>query len=286
MLVSILVIIIIHSILKIISDSLGNSSTGQITYFIQFILIVTILMKAFGESLAYINKTVKYMTEFSFLIIPYMISIIAATGNIASASSIQTIILFFISFIGDFIVNIVIPILVLSTTIGIISNLSDKINIGKLSKYLKSGIVWCLSIVLTVFTAVLSLESTLSKGVDQVSVKATKAAVSGFVPVVGKILGDTVETVLGCAGIIKNTIGVIGVICIIGICILPIIRVGVLTITYYLTSGLCEVIADKKIVNILEQMGDTFKILFGIVTALCILMIIGITIVMKVNISS
>ena len=97
---------------------------------------------------------------------------------------------------------------------------------------------------------------------------------------------DTVETVLGCAGILKNTVGFIGIIGVIGICIVPIIRVGVLTVTYYLASGLCEVVADKKIVNILEQMGDSFKILFAIITSMSLMMIIGVTIIMKISLGT
>lgn len=49
---------------------------------------------------------------------------------------------------------------------------------------------------------------------------------------------------------------------------------------------MCEVIADKKIVNILEQMGDTFKILFGIMVSISLMMIIGITIIMKISIGN
>jgi len=50
--------------------------------------------------------------------------------------------------------------------------------------------------VLTLFVGVLSLEGTLSSSVDGITAKTTKAAVSNFIPIVGKILGDAVDTVL------------------------------------------------------------------------------------------
>ena len=215
-----------------------------------------------------------------------LISIVTVTGNITSGTFIQSIILFSITLIGKVIIDIIFPILIVSTVLGIISNLSDKISTEKLAKYIKSTITWLLCIILTIFTGLLTLETSLTKGVDQVSAKATKAAISSFVPVVGKILGDTVETVLGCAGILKNTIGFIGIVGVIGICIIPVIRIGVLTLTYYLASSLCEVIADKKIVKIIEQMGDTFKILFGIISSMSLMMIIGITVIIKISIGT
>ncbi|MBR3152767.1 MAG: stage III sporulation protein AE [Clostridia bacterium] len=283
---TVMVIIIIHSILKNISESLGNESTGKIAYFIQFILIIIILMKSYNEIIIYIKETISLLTDFTYILIPILISLIISTGYVTSGLVMQSIILFSITFISKTIINFIFPILVVSTVLGIISNISDRFNVQKLAKYFKSSIVWILCIVLTIFTGILSLETSLSQGVDQVSAKATKSAVSSFVPVVGKILGDTVETVLGCAGILKNTVGFIGIIGVIGICIVPIIRVGVLTVTYYLASGLCEVVADKKIVNILEQMGDSFKILFAIITSMSLMMIIGVTIIMKISLGT
>lgn len=286
MLGTILVIIVIHSILKSVVESLGNEDTGKIAYFVQFILIVVILMKSYSEILKNINETITMLTDFTYILMPLLITIMTATGNFVSGGVIQPLILFAITFIGKFIVSIIFPILIVSTVLGIVSNLSDKIQVEKLSKYFKSTIVWVLCIVLTIFTGILSLETSLTKGVDQISAKTTKAAISSFVPVVGKILGDTVETVFGCAGIIKNAVGFVGVIGVVSICILPVIRVGILTLTYYLASGFCEIIADKKIVNILEQMGDTFKILFGILTSISLMMIIAISIMMKISVGT
>lgn len=78
---------------------------------------------------------------------------------------------------------------------GIVSNISDKIQIGKLSKFFKSGITWFLGFVITIFVAVVSLEGSLTSSVDGITAKGVKA-VSGFIPVVGKALGDSVDMVL------------------------------------------------------------------------------------------
>ena len=77
----------------------------------------------------------------------------------------------------------------------------------------------------------MSLEGTLSSSVDGLTAKTTKAVVSSAIPVVGKILGDAVDTVLGCGIILKNAIGVVGVIIVLGICVMPIIKLSVLTLS-------------------------------------------------------
>ena len=179
--------------------------------------------------------------------------------------------------------NILLPITLISTALGIVSKISDKFQIDKISKFFKSSVIWILGIALTLFVGVLSIEGTLSSNVDGVTVKTAKAAVSSLIPVVGKILGDAVESVMGCASILKSAVGIVGVIVIIGICVLPIIKLTILTITYHLAAAACQPVADNKIVSLLSQMGDTFKVLLAIMFSVSVLLMIGITLVLKIS---
>ena len=196
---------------------------------------------------------------------------------------IEPIILFMINFIGNLIQSVIIPLVLIFTSLVVISKLSDKVKIDKLSKFLKSGIVWFLGIVLTIFVGVVSLEGTLSSTVDGITAKTTKAVVSSAVPVVGKILGDAVDTVLGCGIILKNAVGLVGVIIVIGICIMPIIKLTILTLTYKILSVATQPIADEKITSLLEQIGDIFKIFLGILCAISFMLIIGTALVLKIS---
>lgn len=136
---------------------------------------------------------------------------------------------------------------------------------------------------LTIFVGLLSLEGTLSSSVDGLTAKTAKAAVSNFIPVVGKVLGDSIDTVLGCASILKNAIGIIGVIVIVGICVTPILKLTALTILYNLGAALCQPIADEKIVKLLEQMGGTFKVLLAITCSVAVMLMIGVTLIIKIS---
>ena len=174
------------------------------------------------------------------------------------------------------------PITFIGVTLSIVSNLSDKIQISRLSKFLKSGITWILVTTVTIFVSILSLEGTLTSSIDGITTKGIKS-ITSFVPVVGKALSDSVDMVLGATVILKNSLGIVGIIIIIGICAIPIIKLLILTITYHFTCALCEPLADKKIINLLEQVGDTFKNLLGIMVFACVLLIIGIAMCIKIS---
>ena len=185
---SIILIIIIHSIFKSLSEGLENKTISQITYYIQYILIVTLIMTNFSNILIMIKESIQNLVGFMNNLIPILITLMLTTGNIVSANLMQPIILFIITFIGNFITTIIIPLVLIATALGIISKISDKIQIDKLSKFLKSSVVWILGVILTIFVGLISVEGSLSSSVDGITAKTTKAAVSSFIPVVGKIL--------------------------------------------------------------------------------------------------
>ena len=183
-----MVIIIISSVLRSITDGLENKSVSQITYYITYILIVTIVMKNFSDIINMVKTSIDHLVAFTNCLIPLLITLMITTGNIASAGMLQPIILWIISFIGNFINVVLVPASLISVALSVISNVSDRVPIDKLSKYINTTVVWILGIVLTIFVGVSSLEGSITNGVDALTVKTTKAAVSNFIPIVGKIL--------------------------------------------------------------------------------------------------
>ena len=164
---SIIVIIIIHSIIKSIGDSLENKSVAQITYYVQYIMIVTLIMSNFSEILQMIKGSIQSLVGFMNSLVPLLITLMLATGNFASAGILEPIILFIITFIGNFITAILLPFVLISTALAIVSKISNRIQIDKLSKFFNSSVVWILGIVLTLFVGIISIEGSLSSTVDR-----------------------------------------------------------------------------------------------------------------------
>ncbi len=282
-LISILAIIIIHSILKSISENLENDNISKLIYYVQYIAIVTIIMSNFSDIINLVKETTINLVGFMNTLIPILVSLMLYTGSITTTSILEPIILFMINFIGNLVQSVLIPIILIITVISIISKISDRVQVEKIAKFLKSSTIWFLGLVLMIFVSIVSLEGTLASSIDGITAKTAKTIVSTAIPVVGKILGDIVDSVLGCGLILKNAVGFLGVIIIIGICILPILKLSVLIITYKLVASVSEVIADTKIVKLIEQIADVFKILLGILTAISFMVIIGTTLLIKMS---
>ena len=96
-------------------------------------------------------------------------------------------------------------------------------------------------------------------------------------------MGDTVDSVIGCGNILKNSVGIIGIIIILEIVFVPSIKILALWLTFKITSVVCEAVTDNKIVNLIDQIADSYKILLAMLFSVSIMFIIGITIVLKIT---
>ncbi len=161
-------------------------------------------MKNFSDIIVMVKSSIENLIGFMNCLVPLLVTLMVTTGNISSASMLQPIILFIITFVGNFINAILIPVTLITVALNVISNISDKVQIDKIAHFINSTVVWILGIVLTVFVGVSSLEGSITNGVDGLTLKTTKAVVSNCVPIVGKILGDAVETVMSCSNILKK----------------------------------------------------------------------------------
>lgn len=264
----------IYSILKNISNDFGKEGASEIAFYAQYIIIITVVMATFTQSLEMAKKSIQNTVTFTHCLVPLLMTLMLATGSIATSNLVQPIILFLIQFIGNIINTLVLPLILISTALSVVSNVSNKIQIGKLSKLLKSSTIWIMGTILTIFVTLLSLEGTMSSTLDGLTIKISKTAVSTFVPVVGKILSDATDSVLGATNILKNATGLVGIIVIILICIVPIIKLAILSITFHFTSSLLEPIADSRIIDLLDTIGGTYKILLGIVFAVSFILVI------------
>ena len=203
---SILVIVVIHSILKAIGEGLENKEITTLIYYVQYILIVTIVITNFAEIVNLVKESASNLVGFMNILVPLLMTLLLSTGSISTSSIIEPIIIFAINFVGNIIQTFIIPLILIMASLVIISKISDRVQIDKIAKFFKSGIVCFLGIVLTIFVGIVSLEGTMSSSIDGITAKTSKAIVSSAIPVVGKILGDAVDSFLGGAVIIKNAV--------------------------------------------------------------------------------
>lgn len=281
--VQIIVISLMFGFLDNLKGNFSSDGVSQIAFYVCYILLVTLIVARFVQIYNIAYEVIFEIEKFMKVLIPIIFGIVVATGGITTSTMIYPVLAFATQFITIFMTSFLLPMSMTAFAISIVSNISDKISISRVPNLLKSISLWCMGIILTLFIGILSLEGTIASTVDGVTVKTAKFLFSGSVPVVGKLLGDSVDVILGSTLIIKDAIGFVGIAVLFGLALVPIIKIFVVIMIYSGLSAVIEPFSDKRICKCLNDTADAGKMLLGIVVCVTVMVIIGTVMLLKIT---
>lgn len=148
--------------------------------------------------------------------------------------------------------------------------------LAKLASFLKWICVTILGVILTVFTAYLSVTGIIAASTDAVTLKTTKMIISNAIPVVGKIISDASDTVLASAKILRNSLGVFGMIGVLAICVIPFLRLAVQYILFKLVGAVSAPLSDSRLSKLIDDLAAAFGLVLGMLGSCAILILISI----------
>lgn len=213
--------------------------------------------------------TLEDISVFARTLLPVMAAGISMSGAPTTATMMQGVTLFGLGLLIRFITGVLVP--AVSAYIAIITvnaALGDDV-LGGLAAFVKWATTGSLKLIMTFFIAYLSLSGTTGGSVDALAVKTAKFAVSGSVPVVGGIISDAAESMLAGAVVIKNAIGVFGMLCVAGICIIPFLKVGINYLLFKAGAALLSPVCGSALSKLLSGLSDSFGLLLGMLGTCC-----------------
>lgn len=281
--IQIILIALIMGLLDNLKSSFSSEGVSKIAFYVCYILLITLLLSSFTNIYNIAKEFIVEINEFTNVLTPIIIGLVAASGGISASTMIYPAIAFFSQFITTFVSNFLLPISMICFALSIVNNVSERVSVSKVAKFLKSASLWALGIILTIFVGVLSLEGTVASTVDGITAKTAKFLFSGSVPVVGKLLGDSVDTILGSTLIIKDSIGFIGIMVLFGVALAPVIKILVVISIYSITGAIIEPFSDSRISKSLSGTVDAGSIILGILVTISVMFIIGTVMLLKIT---
>ena len=187
----VIVLAIICAVLSNLED-LGKEGIGQIAFLACHIYLIGVI-RSFTYVIDIGKEIIDNMVMFMQSIIPVLVTLLTATGSITSGAIFRPALIFIIQIIGTSVKTYLIPMVFFAAAISIVDNVSEKINISKLSEFINQLVKWSLGILLTIFVGVVTVHGIASSVVDGIGSRTAKYAVGAFLPVVGGVLFDAVE---------------------------------------------------------------------------------------------
>ena len=146
----------------------------------------------------------------------------------------------------------------------------------RLAALLKGAVNFLLTALLLSFVGYLTASGAIAGSADAAAVKAAKLAISRAIPVVGGILADASESVLAGAGALRSTVGAVGLVIVLAICLTSFLRLAFQYLVYKAAAALCSTVAQPRLGQLIDAIGSAFGLVLGMTGAGALILLISV----------
>lgn len=221
------------------------------------------------------RDTLGKMEGFSSVLLPTVAVLTAATGSVAGAAARQGAAILFSQLLLTATDRILVPLVYAYVAVSCAQAAVDNPGLKKTAELLKGTVTFLLTGLLLAFVGYLTASGAIAGTADAAAIKAAKMAISRAIPVVGGILADASETVLAGAGVLRGTVGVVGLLVVLAICLTPFLRLGLQYLVYKAAAALCATVAQPKLSGLIDAIGSAFGLVLGMTGAGALVLLIS-----------
>ncbi|MCK9857302.1 MULTISPECIES: stage III sporulation protein AE [Paenibacillus] len=280
LLVTIVMLTVFSMVLETLQNAFERNAVSKVAYSITYMVLIIIAVNSFHVAIGYAKDAIGTMIQFMLAMMPLLLTLLAAMGNVLTVSILHPLIIFMIHTVGTVIYTIVFPLLFFSAVLHIVSAMSDKFKVTQLANLLRNVGVGIMGVLVTVFLGVLSVQGAKGAVTDGITMRTAKFVTGNFVPVVGRMFTDAADTVISASLLAKNAIGLAGVIILLFLCAFPAIKILTLALIYNVSAAAMQPLGDSPIVACLQTIGKTMIYVFAALAAVSLMFFLAVTIVL------
>ena len=233
-----------------------------------FVLILIPVVLVVFRELEHARATITAMTQRMDKLLPMLLTLLTALGGNASSAFLHPVVIAASGSMVFLAREVILRLVMCTCAVTTVNHLSDRAHLSRMAQLLRSAVCWLLGVSFTVFLGAMSLQGVCSASIDGVVIRAAKYAVDNFVPVVGGMFSDTMDTLVGCTLIVKNALGVAAVLALLAAILGPLMRTLAVVFVMKLSAALLEPVADAEVVRAIGDFSRT--IVLFLITMLCV----------------
>lgn len=249
--------IITISLLFALFGKLLVTKSGYVSdmgFFMIYAAIVLLLLQSFtliGQLVSDgIDKMVSFMTAF----IPTYAATLLLSGNEASAGFFYEIAFGIIYLLELAMKFVLVPGVHIYVLLVMMDHLFEETRFMKLADLIRSGVCALLKFGIAAVAGMGVVQSLVTPAKDRLATSSLYHGIQS-IPGVGNTFGATSELLLGCAIMIKNSVGVAALVILLVLCAAPVISVFCYCVMYRIVAALLEPFCDKRIVECVAGVG-------------------------------
>lgn len=237
-----------------------NSQIADISFYMMYLLIGTLLIGAFAEMQALTVNTLKSLFQFVTLLLPaYVVTIVFSAGSV-SALGFYELTLLSVHILQLLFIKMVLPLIQIYVVFLFFNQLTQEDLFSQASEFLKTLLEWILKTTTAILVGLQTIQCLVAPAVDTLK-NSTAHRIVKALPGVGGLMDSAAETIAGSALVIKNAVGVAGMIVVLLICLLPFLKLGLSVLLFRLLCAMLQPISEKRMVDCIRSFSDGVMLL-------------------------
>ncbi|MCA0990996.1 stage III sporulation protein AE [Pseudalkalibacillus hwajinpoensis] len=276
---SLILLTIFSILLQNMQNAFEHKAVSTVAYGIIYMVLIILALNSFHVAIQYTESAIANMMGFLLALIPLLLALIASVGGMASVAFFHPIVLFLVNTGGLLIQKFVLPMLFLSAVLAIVSTISEQYKVTQLSNLLRNIAIGTLGVFFAVFLGVISVQGASTAVADGVTIRAAKFVTGNFIPVVGRMFTDATDTVLSASVLLKNTVGLAGVVILLMICAFPALKVLSLVLIYNIAAAVIQPLGGGPIIQSLNVISKSILFIFAALAIVSLMFFLAVTII-------
>ncbi len=277
-----IVVICIAIIVRFLRSFTPASFKNGILEIINFVaigVVVIYISKYIIDINSIVFSSITTMQNILNAIFPILMTLMGVLGASSSVAIYSPITSILNTGISSVMTNFLYPIYILSFSLIIISSITSKVRLDKLITFLSSLFKTSLAFVFGIFSSVFVIKGISAGKFDSVSIYTTKFAVKNYVPLIGSYISEGFNYLLLSTMLIKNAIGLAGIILVLCSILSPVIYLMLIRLFFHFVSSIVDMIGCKEISDVLQRLSKIMSFPLAIILGVAFMFIMSISLV-------
>ncbi len=245
---------------------LEKDGVSQIGFYILYMLLIAILFQSFSITYEIASTLLIQMTKFMKVLLPaFFVTVVAAKGA-TTALVFYEFILTAIYIVELLLLKFALPLCSIFVVINLINQISKEDLFSKMGSLIKQFVLWSIKWLFAVVMGINAIHSILAPAVDEFKNSIFHKTVSA-IPGIGNTLSGVSDVVVGSGVLIKNGVGGAILILLVLLIVTPLMKLFFCMIMYKVTAALIQPVSDKRMINMVETVGDASYLLLKCVSS-------------------
>ncbi len=274
------ILAVIAAVLKNLQQAFSSSKLSSLAQGIIFMLLMSIALQSFSLAIGIGQSVIERMSDLIMALIPLLLTLLASLGSLGSAAIFQPVIIFSASFMVILVKDLVFPLIFLATVLLLLDSFSENFKISRLGQLFKDSAIFIMGFSLTIFVGILSITGVAGAVSDGVTLRTAKFVTGVFIPVIGGMVAEALEAVIGASLLLTNGLVLAGVIILFLSLVFPLLKIISIIFIYKFSSALIQPLGESSLCDCLNTMGNSLLLIFAAVVAVSMIFFIILVIIM------